>query len=45
VVVLYNLAKKAGDVSPVPLESHDPSMLRATIKAFIGYGVPVRTAL
>jgi len=25
---LYNLRKRAGDVSPVPLESHDPSTVK-----------------
>ena len=33
VVALYNLAKRAGDVSPVPLESHDPPTLSRWLRA------------
>jgi len=36
VVALYNLARRAGDVSPVPLgskESHDPPTLSGWLRA------------
>ena len=33
VAALYNLRKRAGDVSPVPLESHDPPTVSRWLRA------------